>query len=366
MTFTRLGIAAAIVAASALWASPAQAADGLAFESGTILNYQASAGAANNVVVRLTATGYTIDDVVPIITGFNCKHRTSDLTIVECAPSGINEVRIWTNDLNDYVDYLTPTFSRIFLGDGDDQVFGGTGMDWLFGGNGNDYLNGWSGNDQFYWDPGTDQWIGGSGWDYAIYKDATSGVVADLDGVADDGPAGENDQIGADIERLEGSAFNDILYGNNGDNELFGGGGNDSLYGGGGNDDLYGDMGSGTIGTDYFSGGSGTDRVSYSDHNASQPVVADLDGVFGDDGMAGEGDTIASDVENLAGSEGNDLLSGNSGANVISGRDGNDTIYGLGGNDTLHGDNGSDVLNGGSGTDVCLTGPGGTSATGCE
>ncbi len=395
MNIYRLGLVAAVVAAGVGWASPALAADGSASVSGGILSFTAGESTVNSVAVRLVGASYTIDDTAPIVPGAGCFHPGVDTTLVHCKAAGVTELRLWTLDGNDFIDYLTPTFSRLFGGDGNDRIIGGSGMDWLFGGNGSDTLNGWSGDDQFYWDAGADGLTGGSGWDYVIFKDAPAGVTMDPDGVADDGVSGEGDNIGADIERLEGSAFNDWVVGSDVDNELFGGGGSDILLGQGGNDDLYGDMGSGTRGADYFSGGPGFDEVSYSDHDSSSPVIADLDGVSGDDGSSGEGDTIASDVEALWGSEaadwlignnsdntinggygeagdiiighgGNDSLNGWAGPDYILGGEGNDSIWGAEGNDTLRGDNGSDALNGGPGTDSCDVGAGGTSVTACE
>ncbi|WP_343711926.1 hypothetical protein [Inquilinus sp.] len=63
-------------------------------------------------------------------------------------------------------------------------------------------------------------------------------------------------------------------------------------------------------------------------------------------------------IENLAGSDYNDLLLGADGANQLSGRDGNDTLYGREGSDTLHGDSGDDILVGGIGADVLDGGTG--------
>ena len=87
--------------------------------------------------------------------------------------------------------------------------------------------------------------------------------------MADDGEAGEGDNIGTDIEHLVGGAGNDRLFGTAGTNTLNGGAGNDLLDGG--------------AGADYLVGGSGTDTVDYSAR--STPVTADPDG-NADDGEA--------------------------------------------------------------------------------
>lgn len=121
-----------------------------------------------------------------------------------------------------------------------------------------------------------------------------------------------------------------------------------------GDDDLSGDYGS-----DLMAGGSGKDQASY--YYRLVRVVLDADGVAGDDGSAGERDTIRTDVEDLAGGWGDDLLVGTSGPNLIRGGAGADVIRGGGGNDELYSGDGSrtgiDKLYGEAGDDV-LSGDG--------
>ncbi len=149
------------------------------------------------------------------------------------------------------------------------------------------------------------------------------------------------------------------IFGGVGDDELWGGDGEDKLFGQAGRDRLFGwngdDVLDGGTDADQLAGQSGAeDRVSYESHPAG--VIADIDGVAGDDGMPGEGDTIGSDVEYLSGSPFNDTLSGSAVRNFLWGCGGNDELFGLGGDDWLAGDcesgsRGADVLNGGSGSD---------------
>jgi Ca2+-binding RTX toxin-like protein len=268
---------------------------------------------------------------------------------------------------------------RVSGGDGDDDVDGGEGHDVVYGNNGDDYVDGWIGNDRLYGGAGADTlgfaeyevegasdndlYSGGSGHDtLAIYFHYDHGVRVDTDGVADDGRSGEKDNILGDLELIYGTDRNDrisagpgrstliggkgddVLYGNGGDDVLIGGPGNDTVDGGAGNDHL-----SGESGADVVRGGSGTDTVSYSDH--VKPVVVDLDGAKGDDGQAGEKDSVGADVENLHGGPGNDRLTGNAAANEISGYDGNDVIRGGAGNDLLDGGNGQDRVFGEAGDD---------------
>jgi Ca2+-binding RTX toxin-like protein len=139
----------------------------------------------------------------------------------------------------------------------------------------------------------------------------------------------------------------DVVTGGPATDRIDGGFGNDKVSGGGGDDRLYA-----AAGTDVLSGGPGWDVADY--RHATGPVTADLDGAQGDDGGAGEGDTIMSDVEGLTGGTGNDTLSGNDRDNDLWGNEGADRIFGGGGNDDLEaGDSWDDVLDGGAGDDYC-------------
>ncbi|MCB8874345.1 Hint domain-containing protein [Acidisoma silvae] len=125
--------------------------------------------------------------------------------------------------------------------------------------------------------------------------------------------------------------------GTGGDDFLKGGSGNDQLYGLAGNDTLQGNGGG-----DLLDGGAGTDTADYA--LSLKPVTIDL-GVTGPQAGDGDGtgDTLVS-IENLTGSNYNDILRGDAGANVINGSYGNDTIEGNGGADTLLGGAGNDLI----------------------
>ena len=168
---------------------------------------------------------------------------------------------------------------------------------------------------------------GGAGTDTADYSARTYAVTADIDGAADDGETAEADNVRPDVERLVGGSADDTLVGNAGANVLDGGDGDDSL-----------DPGRGAA--DELIGAGGTDTVTYA--SRTLPVTADLDGVA-DDGEQGEGDRIATSVENLTGGSGNDRLTGSAGVNTLNGGSGNDA---------LDGGLGGDLLLGGAGTDA--------------
>ncbi len=154
---------------------------------------------------------------------------------------------------------------------------------------------------------------------------------------------------------------NDVAYGGGGHDNIGGGAGNDTLAGRGGNDILHGWS---PEGADRLIGGGGVDTAMYRPYPV--PVSLDSDGLTGDDGANGEGDTIQADVENLEGGKAADHVFGSGVSNYLKGNAGDDQVFGLGGNDVLHGDAGYDVLSGGTGYDFCLVGANGGSTTGCE
>jgi diguanylate cyclase (GGDEF)-like protein len=117
------------------------------------------------------------------------------------------------------------------------------------------------------------------------------------------------------------------LHGGPGNDQLYGGGGKDLLDGGDGNDLLGGGDGGDTI-----RGGPGNDTVTYT--YFTHPVAVSLDGLA-NDGTSGDRSNVATDVENILGGTGDDLLSGDAAANVIDGGGGRDVVRGNGGGDTI-------------------------------
>lgn len=135
---------------------------------------------------------------------------------------------------------------------------------------------------------------------------------------------------------LQGTAGDDALSGTPGADSIYGLAGNDKLNGGAGDDDL-----DGGIGADDIHGGAGTDAVVYGDRDA--PVTVTLDDVA-NDGQAGEGDNVHSDVEQIFGGNGRDVLQGTPGPELIDGAGGNDTIVDGGGRDRVYGGPGNDAI----------------------
>jgi len=150
---------------------------------------------------------------------------------------------------------------------------------------------------------------------------------------------------------IDAGAGNDTIIGSDGSDKIYGGPGNDYLSGWGAIDFLVGGPGA-----DQLYGGADSDIVYYSDHVAG--VLASADGVAGDDGSPGEGDTIGTDVEGIEGSAFDDVLTGNAAGNILIGCGGSDRLDGLGGNDELTGDGAGAGCAGVNAADVILGGPG--------
>ena len=223
--------------------------------------------------------------------------------------------------------------------------------DTIFGFGGNDTIFGLGGNDLILGGAGGDSINGGTGTDTASYSDSGAAVTVSLESGHGSGGTAEGDTL-TSIENLTGSAHDDFLIGNAGNNVLVGLEDNDILKGGGGSDTLYGDSGSDTLkgggGADTINGGSGIDTAKY-DGSASGVFVS-LISDFADGGDA-TGDELNS-IENLGGSAHADDLWGNDGTNVLRGMDGNDSLKGYGGSDTLYGGEGTDELYGMDGMDT--------------
>ena len=144
-------------------------------------------------------------------------------------------------------DALTGDAGRNWLIGGSDAevLFGGAGHDSLWGGDGDDILDGGSGDDII---------DGGTGIDTASYVSAEGGIEIDLAWSEEQNTRGAGVDTLLAVEKVIGSAFNDIIGGNDGDNLLAGGNGSDLIDGGDGNDVIAGGFGS-----DNLWGGGGTD-----------------------------------------------------------------------------------------------------------
>lgn len=298
-----------------------------------------------------------------------------------------------------------------------DTINGGDGNDTIAGGDANDVLNGGAGNDTFNEGTaanGADTVSGDAGVDTVSYASRSAAITvsigpSDLSADADDGAAGETDEIRYSVENVTGSTASvintltgsdqdnaltggagaDVLSGLGGNDTILGGAGNDVMHGGDGDDVLQGQAGNDTFngnagndfficestafgadGADVFNGDTagapdaatdGVDTVDYSDRTAALTVT--MDGSAANDGIASETDDVQEDVENIFGGSNGDTITGNDLDNNIDGGAGVDTLSGGAGNDLIETGAGNDastvcgadydvVTNEGGGTDV--------------
>jgi RTX calcium-binding nonapeptide repeat (4 copies) len=195
-------------------------------------------------------------------------------------------------------------------GDGNDTMDGGEGNDQVLGGNGDDVVDG-----DGYKDPGSDVIDGGAGYDYfegwgqpdQLQRQPT--VTLTLDGAANDGRPGENDNV-TNVEDFQmyvvgsltgsdgpekfviynpGNSGPSALIGRGGDDELVGNDFDDSVDGGAGNDHVEGGLGNDTV-----TGGPGRDTI-YGDATASRCTYYSCKIPFGNDvvnARDGEADNV--------------------------------------------------------------------------
>jgi Ca2+-binding RTX toxin-like protein len=261
------------------------------------------------VLIPATITGGDGDDT---LTGSDARDLLSGNAGADALSAGRGLV--WDGDEDyEYPPVLTEAAEALSGGAGEDVLYGGPGPDNLGGGEGSDLVS------------------GGAGFDSTSYWGRTAPVFVSLDDLPGDGIADENDNVGADVERVIGTTRSDVLIGSDeGIDVLRGGPGDDRLDGRGAPGD--------EPDRDLLVGGDGSDRI---------------DGGRGDDAIRGDG---GNDVIN--GGLDNDYVEGGSGRDVLSGSDGRDEIWGdserggASGNDMIRGGRGRDRVHGGAGRDT--------------
>ena len=146
---------------------------------------------------------------------------------------------------------------------------------------------------------GRDDISGGDGSDTADFRDRTGGVTITANDQADDGEAGEGDNVHADVESATGGSGNDRIVAGPNSAYLYGGAGNDSIVGGAGEQRIEGNEGDDTIDSrdgafDSIDCGPGNDAVfaDAGDSTTGCEVAPDRDG----DGTLNEADCAPDDA----------------------------------------------------------------------
>jgi Ca2+-binding RTX toxin-like protein len=226
-----------------------------------------------------------------------------------------------------------PEADTITTGAGQERVEPGAGADVLHTGDGSDSVVATNGGPD-----AADVFDLGPGTDIAYYDASTLPLALSLDGVANDGAAGEGDDL-IDVEQPRGGQADDVLSGSESADLLSGGPGMDQIEGNGGDDRIEG-----VGGDDSLGGGAGADEIS---------------GGQGADRIAGSGDD-----DHLHGDSGGDRLSGGAGDDLADGGVGADRVRGNSGSDRVQSnypgrdDEAPDRLDCGSGDDRARAGEG--------
>lgn len=268
------------------------------------------------------------------------------------------------------------------LAAGDDYIYGAGGADYIFAGSGNNSIEGGSGRDTVDYGNFLDDQ---GGWTFSLYLnlddelpyvyDSGRATVTTIDPYSGETFTTASDIL-RDVERVIGTAWDDVMIANRyygkileggaGDDVLVSGYYVDSLYGGAGNDTLrsIGEALSDPMWADLYDGGAGDDtyviEATGTLFNPAMFRIVERAGQGRDHVISASSFILPNNVEalTLTGTavtgQGNVLsneLTGNGADNTLLGMAGSDRLVGLNGNDVLNGGTGADTLNGGNGND---------------
>jgi len=145
----------------------------------------------------------------------------------------------------------------LLCGTGDDRAFGGRGNDYLRGDEGNDFLYAGEDDDQLAGGVGNDVIDGGEGTDTAIFGTARSRARYTINLSNQNWQnTGEGRDKLTSIENVITRQGNDLIIGNESNNNVRSGSGNDVILGLDGNDEIRGERGD-----DFTIGGRGFDDL---------------------------------------------------------------------------------------------------------
>ena len=222
----------------------------------------------------------------------------------------------------------------------DEQLDGLGGDDIIDGGDGDDELQGGAGDDILIGGAGDDDLLGGAGFDQVSYAGSAGPVIVDFVAMTADDGLGGVDTIGADVESVFGSNFDDVFTATDGVDIDGGLGGSD------------------TVDVSNFSAGARVDLEAGEMRNGFTFAgflnsIENVDGTTLDDNLSGDFNN-----NRLSGSDGDDLINGIGGANTLDGGAGADEVIGGSGNDDISGGDGDDILRGRGGNETIDGGDG--------
>ena len=302
--FAPKGIAAAALACVAC-AAPAQAAtvetfddwNQDAFYSRDSVVYTAAPGEANDLSITVIDGRYVVNDPgAAIQAGTGCRVTDAERHRAECDLAEVTGATVDLGDGDDRALLKLPTRGprrgtpsvTVEGGSGADRIEGGDAADDLRGGDGDDVLLGLANGDDLDGGEGSDRIEGGDDMFHTLY--------------VFDPPNSGTDPAPSTPDTLVGGA-----------------------------------------GADTLSGGPGIgDEVLYPGRTAPVRVSP---GLLPDDGEAGEGDLVSTDVEVLGGGAGDDVLIGTGVFNGFFAGAGDDVVFGGGGfHDFPYGGPGDDTF----------------------
>jgi Ca2+-binding RTX toxin-like protein len=332
-------------------------------------------GAANVVTLARSGNVFAVTDTTGVTALPGCTAAGNTAT---CPAAGVDSIDVLGGPGNDTltVDPGSELGADVSVDgeEGDDRLRGGVGDDEFVDSAGNDTYNGGGGGDTFLDGPGNDTYAGGTdddpfqSTDVMDFSKGQPGVTVTLDAVANDGPAGQANNVGSDIEAVVGTPGDDTITGGPSPDDFEGEGGNDVLAGNGGNDALAGGPGNdrlvGGPGDDELDDSEGNDDMVGGDGDDTAIIVQALALTISlddqpNDGAGGEAKNVHSDVENVTTGPGTDKITGSAAVNRLDGGPGDDQIDGRGGVDTLKGGAGDDRIvaaDGGPDAVICADG----------
>ncbi len=357
-----------------------------------------------------------------IINNFNSNDycKIEDIIFYDGKIVHLGDIPLTYNQTNDdELVYLSNNGDTVYANGGNDTVYGGMGNDTIIGGKGWDTLEGRTGQNTYVWNLGDgfdtincdynseDTIRFGNGislndltfrMDYQslvilVNNDETQGMKINNFGSLHylkfaNGQIINLSETGLTLHQtddteypINGTAYNDTIYGYGGDDQIYAGEGNNTIIGGKGCDTLSAGSGDDTYvwnlgdGLDTINDTAGTNILQFGENITANNITIERHDyhwriyVNGDRTQGVKFDNNAIQIIkfadnttlnlntsglNIFNSDGNDNISGSSYDDTINGGAGNDTINSAEGNDTLTGGKGNDNLIGGSGDDIYI------------